>query len=974
MDQNHQGENKEKFNGEELEFEPYMFDQGRLGDVAMPAPGADTELITIMGQADVQPGETGSGLASVEPFAMEGNSEGNADYGQQISAYDGTIESDLPAIETDWARPIEFVGQDVPMPDYLKAAEPASKYPSGPLTQNGLHTQTSPRLPSTPLYNTGPMPADTLAGSAPSGTAWSDSSLASIEDFSSVLVALRVGKQMTVSGPLSVPEGSAPVQPSSDVAVAEPAGPETAEADSQPVPDWAAQAVAEMSSAGDTEQTPAAWLAPYTELPPAEATRSEEPPVGEALAQVEPVASMPQEQPEASAEEEVYPQTEAPYAQAETETPMAQMVEETATFEEAVAVPPEPASTTAQQQPEATPAPAQPVMEQVLTPEAGHEQPVPQIQAEASPQQLEEPPQAEAIHDVSDGDNSIEFESFMFDQGAAMPLPVLPTGIEPPIPGQTQTPTPNIEQAPYEAHVAPAASMSAEQQPHSVDQSAPTMYEQSYVEDTALNDRGSLPFWLQEATKAVSSGPAGTSVTPGDWASMPVSSPEDEIAAVHQEATARQEEPPDLGELPPIDPFDFSMLNLQPEEERLGIDLEELSGTAKPTNQPMRVTANLEAVADLLGIPSAETFIAKVKATGRQTGHLKQTGQLENAQPTEAAQPEPITEQQPAESEQSPDAQNHSPGWTASPTTVLPHRKGKQTAVLPNEDAASTEHFTEADLDVAPFDYTKLDLEDEEANTEQLDTQITGVITGVFPSTINLEPKASKTSPWLKLDNEDQTWGDHDNDTSLFAASQGESEPAEETEAPTGWLQEESVAPQETAPQAQAQASEGASIFKARVAQSSHQAKSSNGSAARQTAHHEPDKEAPKPGAAPARSKREQAHRSASDVNTSGPLPMIDGFEELREIVSRNPGDIGAHLALARAYTQVNDLDGALRVYRRILKKRVVSSSILDMIEDELGEVEAEAGGTPRFHQIRGDLLMKQGRFQDAIAEYNKIR
>lgn len=109
------------------------------------------------------------------------------------------------------------------------------------------------------------------------------------------------------------------------------------------------------------------------------------------------------------------------------------------------------------------------------------------------------------------------------------------------------------------------------------------------------------------------------------------------------------------------------------------------------------------------------------------------------------------------------------------------------------------------------------------------------------------------------------------------------------------------------------------------------------------------------------------------DIYTSGPLPELEGFDQLRMMVDNNPDDIGAHMALASAYTQLGDPDTALRVYRRVLKKRTVSATILRLITEELNEFEAELEGNARYHQVRGDLYTRQGRNQEAIREYNKI-
>ncbi|MEO6457055.1 MAG: tetratricopeptide repeat protein, partial [Chloroflexia bacterium] len=91
------------------------------------------------------------------------------------------------------------------------------------------------------------------------------------------------------------------------------------------------------------------------------------------------------------------------------------------------------------------------------------------------------------------------------------------------------------------------------------------------------------------------------------------------------------------------------------------------------------------------------------------------------------------------------------------------------------------------------------------------------------------------------------------------------------------------------------------------------------------------------------------------------------------EMADHNPDDLSTQMALASAYAQSGEYDAALRTYRRALKKRTMSPAMLEVIADELSDIEAEAAHLPRFHQVLGDLYMKQGRYKDAIDEYNKI-
>jgi hypothetical protein len=69
----------------------------------------------------------------------------------------------------------------------------------------------------------------------------------------------------------------------------------------------------------------------------------------------------------------------------------------------------------------------------------------------------------------------------------------------------------------------------------------------------------------------------------------------------------------------------------------------------------------------------------------------------------------------------------------------------------------------------------------------------------------------------------------------------------------------------------------------------------------------------------------------------------------------------------------MGDVVTELRIYRRVLRKPNVSTNIMRLISEEITDCEDEMSGHPQLHQVRGDLYMRQGRFQEAIAEYNKL-
>ena len=109
-------------------------------------------------------------------------------------------------------------------------------------------------------------------------------------------------------------------------------------------------------------------------------------------------------------------------------------------------------------------------------------------------------------------------------------------------------------------------------------------------------------------------------------------------------------------------------------------------------------------------------------------------------------------------------------------------------------------------------------------------------------------------------------------------------------------------------------------------------------------------------------------------ATASGPLPVLEGFESLRNIVRQRPQDVGAHMALAVGYSQSGYYDHALYEFQRLLQQRHIPGPILQLITDRLDDIERETGYAARLHQLRGDILMKEGRFQEAIEEYNKIK
>lgn len=110
------------------------------------------------------------------------------------------------------------------------------------------------------------------------------------------------------------------------------------------------------------------------------------------------------------------------------------------------------------------------------------------------------------------------------------------------------------------------------------------------------------------------------------------------------------------------------------------------------------------------------------------------------------------------------------------------------------------------------------------------------------------------------------------------------------------------------------------------------------------------------------------------DLMTSGPLPSLEGFEDMEGLLEQYSQGIGAQMAMASAYVQAQNFDAAIRMYRKIIKKPNVSETMLRMIGDDLEDVEEAAKHLPRYYQVVGDLLLRLGRHREAIEAYNKIQ
>ncbi|HET9492710.1 MAG TPA: hypothetical protein VFR15_00600 [Chloroflexia bacterium] len=908
-----------------------------------------------MSRSDHQePNNTGQGGQDFEPFMLDvsgpgGSGASTSGSGQFVGAEmefepfmfnPGDVDSagqaapaSAPASAPE-PSPVPVTGHAVPPPSYLTDSAPSSQPQAGaaPGAGNGSsHPQSSPDLSGVMMGrsrgHTGPLAAERL-GATPAS--WSDSSLASIADFSAVLIAVQAGRKLLQSGPLRA------ALPSPVAAQAAPAVPATLE---QPqaeglgqVPQWAVQAEAGAQA-----------VAPVV---------SEEPPPF--IAGADPSSPWATEQPEwasgashasapqgAAVEEE---DTGLPPWLTEEAEPSAQSA-----APEMSALEPEPAVQQAEERPE--------LVSSTFTGTTG-------VGIQAPESALGEPAletdqevvdALQAMDDTQSGGlnaEAIEFEGFMFDQGTPAPIPNLR--------GESDMPSgPMPAFNPAQAGPAPMV----------VDQDA-------HVEGEPL------PFWLSDA--------AEVQVTPGEgYVEAAEAAARASEPLVMESVTPADALEDDFADLPPVQPFDFTEVEGKVEDEPLGFNTEELIGMSQGERDSMVVTANLEALADLIGGP--------LPAGVEQRPARAQVEDAEAQADATLSEPElVIPEEEPESVEVKPfEADGEDMSWMSTVTTDLAASGlAEPTTALPGAPAgAAGSADLSGVLGVSPFDINELD-EEEEASTSMLERTPT-----VGPDTDKLEARQVSSAPETSPRMDEEYVGDEaETATSIFAQPMSELEAAPgEGEPPTSRLAAGEAHEAEAAAPAPEQPEAG--LFRARVA-GGRWSTGITPAAPPAVSAQAPDAEAmhsPWDGGArgmsagvstPAETQApieataqepEQEHEPAfqmprpGDTTVSGPLPALTGYEDLVELMEKNPEDIGSYMAMATAYVNSGEFESALRVYRRMIKRPGVSATLLNMVDEELEELGATAGDLPRYHQVRGDLFLKLGRHREAIDEYNKL-
>jgi thioredoxin-like negative regulator of GroEL len=79
--------------------------------------------------------------------------------------------------------------------------------------------------------------------------------------------------------------------------------------------------------------------------------------------------------------------------------------------------------------------------------------------------------------------------------------------------------------------------------------------------------------------------------------------------------------------------------------------------------------------------------------------------------------------------------------------------------------------------------------------------------------------------------------------------------------------------------------------------------------------------------------------------------------------LQQNPQDHAARLDLARALDQGGDVPASLGQYQALVQHE----ALLDNVAADLNKLAARHPSSPQVRRVLGDVLMRQGRLQDAL-------
>ncbi|MEO5953368.1 MAG: hypothetical protein ABIQ44_12955, partial [Chloroflexia bacterium] len=676
-----------QFSDAEMEFEQFMFDPGEKGQ----APSQGLNVDAAPSGFSFEPFNSGKLSTATLNAHSETAAQGSPIVGGELplpsyftpSQYDAGVPAadELPSWEPE--HPTTPVGSDTtsglklptgPMPslavtdrgglsagrgEQMTGRTPTGPMPTGPMPTGPMPTGPMPTgpmsvssTPSTPLTQPatsavtglgrttrgttgplGPLPPDRL--STPNAS-WSDSSLASIEDFSSILIAMRAGKKLRQSGPMN--EGMMP----SPVAQVMEANRQAAQERQSPVVE---QSAAVSSPTVAPMATPSRPLAPSMVDAFEHPTASNDMP--EWARQATQESASIQEQAAVRVEEHAPSMDMGAEQMMESETPSDELAPEHSWVTghiESGAANLESIMATEPQVVEAPVVPAQPeppTMQSTAATAAQAE--LDKRKSKSKTPSTLDPEVAAALSKAEPvlasgtltGDE-LEFEGFMFNQGASAPLAALSTPSVEDMDALHDDMGPMFDPTPWAmtSEASEAEDKSDDNDDYGDTDFLRDEYQQSGITPTVASapdtssHTGGLPFWLQGDSNEAPTGmllqdiarrPWGTKEflieqpstgpsIPSEWVgsvSEPAPAPRVEAESVASAAdffgSVGQDD--DYGQLPPFEPFDFSVLPTNDKAELLGFNMEELSGMTMNDHDPMTATMNLAAVADLLGGP-----------------------------------------------------------------------------------------------------------------------------------------------------------------------------------------------------------------------------------------------------------------------------------------------------------------------------------------------------------------------------------
>jgi tetratricopeptide (TPR) repeat protein len=110
------------------------------------------------------------------------------------------------------------------------------------------------------------------------------------------------------------------------------------------------------------------------------------------------------------------------------------------------------------------------------------------------------------------------------------------------------------------------------------------------------------------------------------------------------------------------------------------------------------------------------------------------------------------------------------------------------------------------------------------------------------------------------------------------------------------------------------------------------------------------------------------ASKAASAIETV--LSDIPGLETFESQLSTDPTNHSLRLALARMVTQAGAFQVAAKHYRQLIKQGAMLDDIVEDLQFQI-EDENQPESLRQMHRLLGDVYSKQGRFQEAMVEYN---